>query len=77
MCVLTLRIIFACLSKAWFDPEREFQERLTTTGEPVVFIIKRTTSNRGSKRTVTPETMVGRPWTYFACIWGTFISLTP
>jgi hypothetical protein len=22
MCVLTLRIIFACLSKAWFDPER-------------------------------------------------------
>jgi hypothetical protein len=29
MCVLTLRIIFACLSKAWFDPEREFQERLT------------------------------------------------
>jgi hypothetical protein len=22
MCVLTLRIIFACLSKAWFGPER-------------------------------------------------------
>jgi hypothetical protein len=35
MCVLTLRIIFACLSKAWFDPERVSRaiDLITTTVE--------------------------------------------
>jgi hypothetical protein len=58
MCVFVLRIIFACLSKAWYDPERVSSAvDLYTTrwGEPVVFIgvnHQRTTKYRGTRWTV-------------------------
>jgi hypothetical protein len=58
MCVLTLSITFARLSKACFDPEREIFKSdglsYNYCGEPVVFTIKRAVSNRSGKWTVIP-----------------------
>jgi hypothetical protein len=56
MCVLTLSIIFARLSKACFDPEREICKSdgiiYNYCGEPVVFTIKSAASKRSGKWTV-------------------------
>jgi hypothetical protein len=56
MCVLTLGITFARLSKACFDPERETFKSdgliYNYCRESVVFTIKRAASNRSGKWTV-------------------------